>query len=774
MYDIRQFKPTLYVLVMLGITGFALAGQMPGLWLGAMGLIGWNAWKVYRGRFRPLPRLLTNLITLLVLLWIVAQIARLNTTPILLIGQFLVVLQVIKLYEQRGNRDYAQLLVLSLLLVVAASINTASLLFGILLIVYLFISLYCCLLFHLKVETDTARTQFAIPPEKVNPALLRQDQRFLSRSMRRLTGLVSAVSVGMAVVVFLFFPRGTGAGMLGPLQFRPAQTMTGFSDQVNFQRIARITQNTAVAAYVWVWKNDSPVSGGEPLLLRGTALDVYDGDGREGGVAWQWSRSPSEWAERNYLVAPEHRQILEDAEPIAEGADHWRQRVQLEPSPSNVLFAMAGVASITPQRETKLRYSPRDEVLQNIDSVFGQTVVYDVVSSGRLGRKIDRAERATSNNELGERRRTRSRIDPKIRDYAMKVAGDLIARRPPGAIVDEADEKIAEAFEAELRGEDFSYTLDLTDAGRLGEREDPVVAFLYRLKRGHCEYYAGAMTLLCQSAGLQARMVVGFKTPPDEFNRIGGFYTVRQSHAHAWVEVLTPGGWKTFDPTSGRDPRQAPATGVAGLWRQVKHLFNYLEYRWAASVVAYDSSSRDNMLESLSTRLDQTAVGGSQWFSGLSEWLNKPLFWSISIQLLAGAMGLMAMAMIGAIAWFFIERWKLRRRAARIGISSLPSAEQLRLAKQLGFYDEMMRILERHRIARGRHLTPAEFGETLSYLPAEAFDTVRRLTRLFYRIRFGGQTLPAAQQRRVARAVQRLSPALATAFSASPAGAMPD
>ena len=81
--------------------------------------------------------------------------------PILLIGHFLVLLQLVKLYEQRANRDYAQLIVLSLLLMVAAAINTASLLFGLMFIAYLFLSLYCCLLFHLKVETDTARAALA-------------------------------------------------------------------------------------------------------------------------------------------------------------------------------------------------------------------------------------------------------------------------------------------------------------------------------------------------------------------------------------------------------------------------------------------------------------------------------------------------------------------------------------------------------------------------------------------------------------------------------------
>src|SRR4051794_17700535 len=243
MYDIRQFKPALYTLLIIGITGFALAAQAPGLWVLATGAILLNAWLVRNNRFAPLPRLVANATTLLSLLYVVWQVRVSGTAPILVIGQFHVLLQLVKLYEQRANRDYAQLLVLSLLLVVAASINTASLLFGLLLIAYLFLSLYCCLLFHLKVETDHAKAAIGVPEDKLNPAMLRQDQRFLSRSMRRLTGFVSAIAIAMAVLVFLFFPRGTGAGLLGPLQIKMSQNLTGFNDKVDFQQVAKITQN---------------------------------------------------------------------------------------------------------------------------------------------------------------------------------------------------------------------------------------------------------------------------------------------------------------------------------------------------------------------------------------------------------------------------------------------------------------------------------------------------------------------------------------------------
>src|SRR5688572_28902667 len=277
MYDIRQFRPSLYVLLILGMTGFALASESTGLWVLAVGAILLNAWLVKHKLFRPLPRLLANVITIGALLYVFFIVREAVATPILVVGQFLVLLQIVKLYEQRANRDYAQLIVLSLLLIVAASISTASLPFAVLLVAYLFLALYVCLLFHLKVETDHAKQAIGISEERINPATLRQDHRYLPRSMRRFTAFVSVVAIAMAVLVFIYFPRASGGSLLGPLQFRPSQTLTGFNDQLQFQNVARITQNPAVVAYVNVWKDESPVQGTMPLLLRGKTMQVYYG-----------------------------------------------------------------------------------------------------------------------------------------------------------------------------------------------------------------------------------------------------------------------------------------------------------------------------------------------------------------------------------------------------------------------------------------------------------------------------------------------------------------
>lgn len=785
MYDISQFKPALYALLLIGFAGFSLATQTPGIWVLSTGMVLLNIWMIRTNRFSPMPRWMANLVTMGAVLYIVGEIRANTAVPIVLIGQFLVLLQLVKLYEQRANRDYAQLLVLSLLLVVAAAINTASLIFGALLIFYLFLSLYCCLLFHLKVETDHAKVALGARDDRVNPATFRQDQRYLSSSMRRLTALVSGLSICMAVTVFLFFPRGAGANWLTPMQMRGGST-TGFSDEVKFQGIARIQQNNELAARVKLTHGDRAVEGTMLLLLRGNVLSEYGG-GEKGGWSWRRPNNPNNDNIID-LGAANSRELRQDADL----SEQWTQEVTLEPHGLTTLFAMPGPIRISGSPDlTRIKYFNRDEVIASADPVVTPTK-YTVVSSNAeytgwpvLDGRRTSADWRTQINLFGNRTQrlsdrprpetnalyaaSTSIIDPKIAEMATNpdvsgsdAAGPLLNRRDrklrrPLAI----DETIASSIEKYLRS-NYRYTLDLTDSKTLMEGRDPLVAFLYDVKKGHCEYFAGAMTLMCQSLGMNARLVVGYKC--DEYNQAGGYYMVRQSHAHAWVEVLTPKGWKTFDPTSSTEAAGAQASGP---WGRMKHYFDYLEFLWATTVIGYDRDSRDNMLQNIrsmdirvtqalvNSRVDPNTVKRSagEW---LQDFFSEKNFLLFSSRILSGLIYVMFFALAGAIGGFIYERLRLRKRAKRIGLESLPQHDLVRLARQLGFYDELLRLLARYRIERQRTQTPREFAESLAYLPSQAYDLVHRLTDLYYQIRYGGHELNGQRRGKVKKAIDEV------------------
>jgi len=156
-----------------------------------------------------------------------------------------------------------------------------------------------------------------------------------------------------------------------------------------------------------------------------------------------------------------------------------------------------------------------------------------------------------------------------------------------------------------------------------------------------------------------------------------------------------------------------------------------------------------------------TAAGGaSRWIASLNDFLDSAQFWFISSKLIALLLSLLAGAIVGLIGWFFFERWKLRRRAARIGLQALPHSDQIRLARQLGFYDELMQFLERRQIARKKHQTPLEFSQSLAFLPSDAYDAIWRMTEVFYRVRYGRSHISAAQQRHLRAVIARLESTL--------------
>lgn len=814
MYEIRQFRPALYTLIILGITEFALATQSVGVWALAVGAVLLNGWLVKNGYFRPLPRLAANGITLLLFVLAAMQVRSEGLSrAVTVAGQFLVFLQLVKLFEQRANRDYAQLLVLSLLLVVAASISTASLAFGLVLIAYLFLSLYCCLLFHLKVETDQAKELIELP-ELARARKSAASHPQLSRSMRRLTIAISMFSLAVAIAVFLFFPRSTGASLLSALQFQNSQTLTGFSDEVNFQTVAKITQSDEVVAHVAVTKNGRPYISQSPLLLRGTTLDSYGG----GTSAWQWTHSQSpDDPNRRTIDTDVSADVERTLSAAPDGADLYRQEISLQPTGTAVLFAMPGIVSIKTVRDPmRIRYFPDEATVQTIERLTAP-VKYIVTSRNSLentpsdttnqdagpptprpswgaafGSEVQTLARETaqaaksivprrdgqpqpdtstdadqSDNSNDVTVRKHVPIDPRIEKFARQpdvsgsdAQGALASRRDPNTFISPLDEEIARNMEHYLQT-NFEYTLDLTDAKRI-EGEDPMVSFLYDLKRGHCEYFAGAMTLMCQSLGMQARMVVGFKC--DEYNDMGKYYVVRQSHAHAWVEVRTPHGWVTFDPTSGRG---ADTVRQEGAYDKVKHFLDYLEYTWANSVVAYNRDSRQNLVNSTERTLVNTAIAGTAGVSQVKSWFNTSNWFSNDSWILGAlsrvltwVIGVLIFAIFLGIAWYVWDNIKLRRRAKRMGIDTLPVSDRVRLARQLGFYDEMLRLLEKHKIVRPPNLTPMEFSRSITFVPSNVYDLVQRVTDVFYRVRYGGAELSPGQQTRLTTVIARIERSL--------------
>ena len=166
--------------------------------------------------------------------------------------------------------------------------------------------------------------------------------------------------------------------------------------------------------------------------------------------------------------------------------------------------------------------------------------------------------------------------------------------------IPEGDKKArVAALESYLRDSgEFRYSLQME---RTDSRLDPVEDFLIYRKTGHCEYFASALALLLRSIDIESRMINGFKG--GDYNAIAGVTTVRQKHAHSWVEALVdrtefPAGlpiWVTLDPTPS-DQRNESVAKVGGMASNFYQLTDFIRYIWIFYVVGFNAERQDRFL----------------------------------------------------------------------------------------------------------------------------------------------------------------------------------
>ncbi|HEX2951235.1 MAG TPA: transglutaminase domain-containing protein [Armatimonadota bacterium] len=139
------------------------------------------------------------------------------------------------------------------------------------------------------------------------------------------------------------------------------------------------------------------------------------------------------------------------------------------------------------------------------------------------------------------------------RQYAQMIRKKALEILTQSHLTPQSDPyRIVQQFELYL-GSHYRYTLRPAPPTKY---DDPIIDFLYYQKKGYCNYFSGAMVMLCRSVGIPARFVVGFATG-DEVSTTQQrdqwtTYKVTANHAHSWVEVFLPYyGWYTSDPTSG-------------------------------------------------------------------------------------------------------------------------------------------------------------------------------------------------------------------------------
>jgi transglutaminase-like putative cysteine protease len=124
----------------------------------------------------------------------------------------------------------------------------------------------------------------------------------------------------------------------------------------------------------------------------------------------------------------------------------------------------------------------------------------------------------------------------------------------------------------------FRYSQFVTERGpTVTALED----FLFRTRRGHCEYFATATALLLRAAGVPTRYAVGYAV--HEWSGLERRYVVRANDAHAWTMVWLDGAWREVDTTPPEwvavERDAVESFTVGDLWSWAGYLFS--RWRWS-------------------------------------------------------------------------------------------------------------------------------------------------------------------------------------------------
>ncbi len=113
----------------------------------------------------------------------------------------------------------------------------------------------------------------------------------------------------------------------------------------------------------------------------------------------------------------------------------------------------------------------------------------------------------------------------------------------------------------------FEYSTELLRPTPGSTNDTPLAAFLLEQRRGHCEYFATATTLLLRAAGIPARYAIGYAV---QEKRSGNEFVVRSRHAHAWTLAWLNDRWIEIDTT--------PAGWFEAEWVQAGTLEAYRDW----------------------------------------------------------------------------------------------------------------------------------------------------------------------------------------------------
>lgn len=640
----------------------------------------------------------------------------LATLDVLLVGgQFLVWLTIVKAFNRRTARDWQQMYLLAFLMLVAGSVLNPSLTYGACFFGFVIATTWAVTLFHLRREMeDNLLVKHAVDraSERVEVRRILDSRRIVGGRFFVGTGLLSlGVFVG-AAIVFLALPR-VGVGFL--VKSRGGVTLAGFSDGVKLGGHGVIKQDATVVMRVEI---DARYGGRDapPIHWRGVAFEHYS--------TGQWSRTPEAMKTSRILeerMVDDRRFLMHTGPRPAPGAVDVmindvlvKQDVWLEPIDTATLFgASMPRVFVTPLALRRHeRVSNHDALAVEHNSTVHYTVYSDLdVVPDHILRK--------AGGELPSGFRQYLQLPPEITARTRALARNITHDAPT-----QYDKVVA--IQRWL-ADNLSYTLELEEPG---DRE-PVDFFLFERKRGHCEYFASAFSVLARAVGIPVRQVNGFLG--GEWNEYQNYVAVRAGDAHSWNEVFYPGLggsgiWVTVDATPPGDIDEL-GRGATGWRAKLARFLDTVRFQWNKWVIEYDLGAQLSVFKSIGSGLKSigSAIKGAALRVKETAVAHWPWFVSAAIAL-------------GTLIGLRLRR----RRAARPTVARVIRRKSSAIA---GLYEVAARRVAKAGFVRSASDTPRELAARAVAANTPWADALSELTELYYSAQWGGHSDREAMRR---------------------------
>jgi protein-glutamine gamma-glutamyltransferase len=571
----RQLKIALSIVVFLSYAALATTFEFRGpLTLGwPMILIACMPLGEWLDRRFSMYRKVTTGITIAVSAVLMAAIPTVGLLYALTL--LLIYIQSFSMLHLKKEQTYNHVLLMSFFLLLAATVMSPSATIGFVLILFVIAASWLLLLLEAGIASQRARIVRVEDLVDISHTASHRTgliTRLLDRSTVIWIMSFSLLLLLCTALIFAAVPR-TEAGLLGTMNEQKNYT-TGIGDEMDLSLGGMILGDASPVMQVRFPELEGGKFNSE-MYWRVTTLDSYDNN--------IWSRrglisrgSMLDLRFRRFycaIRAPERDGVQRPPFLTGESIRYEAFADKLAGNGVPALQTVVGMSAKQGAKPALLSWDPAGDFTVHMTTQGDKGV--EIKGWSEVYTPQEDQLRASSDDYMSVmvpsdyRLLTSQNLSPPVLDLVNRLTKGL-----------ETPYDRLEVLQDYLTSSDFTYT---TKTPALPP-EGPIDAFILNVRKGHCEMYASALTMMARSLGIPARLVKGYRGGIWDSNDQA--YTVVNNMAHVWVEAYYPDvGWVIYDPSPPNE--DVDLFSLQGVSRSYSKWSMKARMFWLRSVIGY-------------------------------------------------------------------------------------------------------------------------------------------------------------------------------------------